>query len=93
MFHTLVVPKRQTKIEDAGIEEALRLGFSPYRCVVEFQESGTKVRLHVYGRGRDFMIASKSVASLRDPEALAQYIRDLRYHMRQRNLLFDVLQP
>jgi hypothetical protein len=94
MVHPIVdAPQRAATVDDAGIEVALRLGFSPYRCAVEFQENGTKVALHVYGRGKDFAIGAKTVASLRDPEALAQYIRDLRYHLRHRNVLFDVLQP
>jgi len=81
-------------VENAGIEEALRLGFAPYRCAVEFQDGGTKVALHVYGQnGRDFAVIAKRVESLRDPAALAQYIRDIRYHLRQRKLSFALLQP
>ena len=77
-----------------GLREALRLGFSPYRCVVEFQDGGTKVALHVYGRnGRDFAVGAKRLDSLRDPAALEQYIRDVHYHLRQRKLNFDILQP
>jgi len=81
-------------VDNAGIEEALRLGFSPYRCVVEFQDGGAKVALHVYGRnGGDFAVVAKGVESLRDPAALAQYIRDVRFHLRQRKLTFNLLQP
>jgi len=95
VFHpTLVAPERPPMVDNAGIEEALRLGFSPYRCVVEFQEGGAKVALHVYGRnGRDFAVVAKGVESLRDPTALAQYIRDVRFHLRQRKLTFNLLQP
>jgi len=95
VFHpTLVAPERPPMVDNAGIEEALRLGFSPYRCVVEFQEGGAKVALHVYGRnGRDFAVVAKGVESLRDPTALAHYIRDVRFHLRQRKLTFNLLQP
>jgi hypothetical protein len=90
----LVAPESAPTVDDAGIEEALRLGFAPYRCVVEFQDGGTKVALHVYGRnGRDFAVIAKQIDSLRDPVALAQYIRDVRYVLRQRKLSFDILQP
>jgi len=91
----LVAPESESPIvDDAGIAEALRLGFTPYRCVVEFQEGGAKVALRVYGRnGRDFAVVAKRVDSLRDPAALAQYIRDVRYFLRQRKLNFDILQP
>jgi len=90
----LVVPEQPPTVDDAGIEEALRLGFTPYRSVVEFQDGGTKVALHVYGRdGRDFAVVAKRVESLRDPAALAQYIRDVRYILGQRKLNFDILQP
>ena len=90
----LTAPESEPTVDDAGIEEALRLGFSPYRCVVEFQDGGTKVALHVYGRnGRDFAVVAKRVDSLRNSADLAQYIRDVRFfHLRQRKLNFDILQ-
>ncbi len=89
----LVAPGCAPIVDDAGIEEALRLGFAPYRCVVEFQDSGTKVALHVYGRdGRDFVVGATRLDLLRESAALEQYIRDVRYHLRQRKLNFYTLQ-
>lgn len=91
MLQPLLVPSQTRMLSDEErIEEALRDGFSPHRCVVEFQSNRTKVALHLYGTGgNEFDVAAIRVDVLRDPDSLSRYIRDVRYHLQQRKLKFS----
>jgi hypothetical protein len=82
--------------EDAErrIEDALHSAFKPFRCLVEFQDRRSRITVTIYGHDqRPYVVTGKSVDSLLDPDALARYVRDLRYILRQRGLMFDLLQP
>ena len=78
---------------DRRIENVLYSGFNPFRCEVEFQDRGSTVDVTIYGHdGRTYVVAGRTVDALRDPETLARYVRDIRYALQQRGLMFDDLQ-
>lgn len=78
------------RLDDEYIEHVLRHGFGPHRCVVEFQDHRSKIALRVYGLGgREFVVEGKRIDSLRDRRALAEYVDDVRFHLRQRKLTFN----
>ena len=65
--------------------------FPPHRCTVEFQDDGRKVALRVRGpNGAEYVVEGKRLDLLRDLDALAQYIKDVRIHLSQHRLRFYV---
>lgn len=76
-------------LADERIAQVLTDAFSPHRCSVEFQDDRRKVGLRVRGpNGAEFLVEGKRVDLLRDPNALAQYIQDVRLHLGQHRLRF-----
>ena len=76
-------------LTDERIAQALVDGFSPHRCTVEFQDERRKVALRVCGpTGTEFTIEGKRLDLLRDANALAQYIQDVKKHLSQHRLRF-----
>jgi hypothetical protein len=84
-------PLRPTdQLDDDYIEHVLRHAFAPHRCVVEFQEHRTKIALRVYGLDRrEFLVEGKRIDLLRYDDTLAEYVADVRFHLRQRKLIFN----
>ena len=65
--------------------------FAPHRCTVEFLDDRRKVALRVRGpTGAEFVVEGKRLDLLRDLDALAQYIQDVRTHLSRRRLRFYV---
>ena len=78
-------------LADERIAQMLTDAFPPHRCTVEFQEDGRKVALRVRGpNGAEYVVEGKRLDLLRDLDALAQYIRDVRIHLSQHRLRFYV---
>ena len=78
-------------LDDERIAQALADAFPPHRCTVEFQEDGRKVALRVRGpNGAEYVVEGKRLDLLRDLDALAQYIKDVRIHLSQHRLRFYV---
>jgi hypothetical protein len=76
-------------LADERIAQVLTDAFSPHRCAVEFQDDRRKVALRVRGpNGAEFIVEGKRVDLLRDPNALAQYVQDVRLHLSQHRLRF-----
>jgi hypothetical protein len=76
-------------LADDRIAQVLSDAFSPHRCSVDFQDDRRKVGLRVRGpNGAEFVVEGKRVDLLRDPNALAQYIQDVRLHLGQHRLRF-----
>lgn len=76
-------------LTDERVVQALTDGFTPHRCMVEFQDDRRKVALRVRGQtGAEFVVDGKRIDLLRDPSALAQYIQDVRAHLSQHRLRF-----
>jgi hypothetical protein len=77
-------------LSNAEIAETVRDSFTPHRCVVEFQDAAAKLALRLYALdGREFCVEGKRVEPLRDPDALAAYLADLKAHLATRNLTFN----
>ena len=77
-------------LSNAEIAETVRDSFTPHRCVVEFQDAAAKLALRLYALdGREFCVEGKRVERLRDPDALAAYLADLKAHLATRNLTFN----
>jgi hypothetical protein len=77
-------------LDDARIGDELRRGFAPHRCVAEFQDRRCRVSLRIHALdGREFVVDGKRVDTLRDPDALAQYINDVRIHLMQCKVRFN----
>jgi len=86
-----VVESRQAPgpLTDEHIAQAFREAFSPHRCTVEFQNDQRKVALRVRGlNGTEYVVEGKRVDLLRDGNALAQYIYDVKRHLGQHRLVF-----
>ena len=78
-------------LADERIAQMLTDAFPPHRCTVEFQEDGRKVALRVRGpNGAEYVVEGKRLDLLRDLDALAQYIKDVRIHLSQHRLRFYV---
>ena len=89
--HMTVALTRQPleALSDDRIAQMLADAFPPHRCAVEFHEDGRKVALRVRGpNGAEFVVEGKRLDLLRDLDALAQYIRDVRIHLSQHRLRF-----
>jgi hypothetical protein len=81
-------------LDDNHVAQALADAFAPHRCVVEFQDRSTKILLRIRGtNGSEFVVEGKRVEKLRNPDALAQYVRDVRSHLGRFRLRFYDLQP
>ena len=90
---TPVVPTRHPTepLADERIAQVLTDAFPPHRCTVEFQDDRRRVALRVRGpNGAEFVVEGKRLDLLRDLDALAQYIRDVRIHLSQHRLRFYV---
>jgi hypothetical protein len=80
-------PTLADRLDDARIAEVIAKALAPQRCVVEFQAERSKIALRVYGmNGRELVVAAQRVDTLRDPDALSQYLRDVLAHLRQHKL-------
>ena len=78
-------------LADDRIAQMLSDAFPPHRCTVEFQDDRRKVALRVRGpNGVEFVVEGKRLDLLRDLDALAQYIQDVRVHLSQHRLRFYV---
>src|SRR6476646_11825803 len=78
-------------LADERIAQVLTDAFPPHRCTVEFQDDRRRVALRVRGpNGAEFVVEGKRLDLLRDPDALAQYIQDVRIHLSQHRLRFYV---
>ena len=76
---------------DERIAQILADAFSPHRCTVEFRDNRRKVALRVRGpNGAEFVVEGKCLDLLRNRDALAQYIQDVRAHLSQHRLRFYV---
>ena len=90
------VPVVQTRhplepLADERNAQMLTDAFPPHRCTVEFQDDRRKVALRVRGpNGAEFVVEGKRLDLLRDPDALVQYIQDVRIHLSQHRLRFYV---
>lgn len=81
-------------LSNAEIAETARDSFTPHRCVVEFQDAAGRLALRLYARdGREFCVEGKRVEPLRDPDALAAYLADVKAHLARRNLTFSSHEP
>src|SRR3954462_6844496 len=88
-----VVPVARPRevLVDERIAQVLRDAFAPHRCTVEFQDERRKVALRVRGpTGTEFVVEGKRLDLLRDMDALAQYIQDVRIHLSRHRLRFYV---
>jgi len=88
-----VVQPRQPRgpLADERIAQMLTDAFAPHRCTVEYQDNRRKVALRVRGpNGAEFAVEGKRLDLLRDLDALAQYIQDVRIHLSQHRLRFYV---
>jgi len=86
-----VVERRQTAgpLTDERIAQVFTDAFLPHRCKVEFQDGQRKVALRVRGpNGTEFVVEGTRVDLLRDENALAQYIDDVKRHLGQHRLAF-----
>ena len=86
-----VVETRQPagRLADEHIAQVLTEAFSPHRCKVEFQNNRCRVALRVRGpNGAEFLVEGKRLELLRDVNALAQYIQDVKRHLSQHRLVF-----
>jgi hypothetical protein len=87
-----VVDSRQSTgpLADEHIAQVFTDAFSPYRCTVEFQDDQRRIALRVRGtNGTEFIVEGKRLDLLRDANALAQYIQDVKRHLRQHRLVFQ----
>lgn len=86
----VVQTRHQTEpLADERIAQMLTDAFSPHRCAVEFQDDRRKVALRVRGpNGAEFVVEGTRLDLLRDLDALAQYIQDVRTHLSQHRLRF-----
>lgn len=93
---------RQESLRDEQIEQLLRAAFSPHRCVVHFVERSERnivrrVTINVYvwtgarADEREFEVGGVPVDTLRAPNALAEYVNEVRRHLQQRRVVFASL--
>src|SRR5436190_1429422 len=88
-----VVPMARPRqmLTDERIAQVLSDAFAPHRCTAEFQDDRRKVALRVRGpTGAEFVIEGQRLELLRDMEALAQYIHDVRIQLGRHRLRFYV---
>ena len=94
--------ERNHALRDEQIEHLLRAAFSPHRCIVRFVEPpglavDRKVALNIFvwtgarADEREFAVGGVSLATLRAPNALADYVNEVRRHLRQRRVVFQAL--
>lgn len=86
-----VVENRQMgrTLTDERIAQLFTDAFMPHRCKVEFQDDHRRVALRVRGpNGTEFVVEGKRVDLLRDENALAQYIDDVKRHLGKHRLAF-----
>jgi hypothetical protein len=87
----LRIEHQNVPLADERIAQILTDAFAPHRCTVEFQDDRRKVALRVRGpTGAEFVVEGKRLGLLRDAEALAQYIQDVRVHLGRHRLRFYV---
>ena len=96
-----LVGTRRENLADGQIEQLLHAAFSPHRCVVRFGRVGSdytrKVSVHVYvwtgarADEREFIVEGVSLDALRAPNALADYVSEVRRHLQQRRVAFGPL--
>lgn len=96
-----LVEARRENLADGQIEQLLHAAFSPHRCVVRFGSVGAdyrrKVSVHVFvwtgarADEREFVVEGVSLDALRAPNALADYVSEVRRHLQQRRVVFGPL--
>ena len=81
-------------LADERIAQLLTEAFSPHRCTVEFQNGRSRVALKVRGsNGMEFLVEGTRVDLLRDVNALAQYIQDVKRHLSRHRVFFPDREP
>jgi hypothetical protein len=95
-------PVRQESLRDEQIEQLLWAAFSPHRCVVRFVEGSERnvvrrvtIKVFVWTGARaderEFEVGGVPVDTLRAPNALAEYVNEVRRHLQQRRVVFGSL--